>query len=267
MKLLPLVEALENKTSPQRLEWLKNWLSEHQFPFKTQKYATGTNIWIPADKALFVGVGSHFDVVPNSGGANDNGSAIAVCLALLEKYRAQKTQKIGLAVYFFDEEETGLKGSKAFLEEIGAKGMLGLINLELVGMGEQFALWDLNENSQGKILQIFENQSFTNKIPCKRFDKIITNTADHVSFRQAGIKDAFTVTCISAADIQQAGLFYEAQNRGADWMEIQEILFQAPLFRHYHQSSDLSIYLNEESLQMTAQTIWQTLLSLDKELS
>jgi hypothetical protein len=267
MELLAVVEALEKKTSQERLSWLTNWLQEHQIEFKTQIYASGTNLWVASDKALHIGVGSHFDIVPNSGGANDNGSAIAVCLGLLEKYRNHKTQKIGLSVYFFDEEETGLKGSKAFLQRVGVGGMLGLINLELVGMGNQFALWDLNENSQGRILQTFENQAFANHIPCHRFDKVITNTADHVSFRAAGVKDSFTVTCISEADIRQAALFYEAQNRQADWLEIQNILFQAPLFRHYHQPTDLSIYLKEESLQMTVQTIWQSILRLDKEMS
>jgi Zn-dependent M28 family amino/carboxypeptidase len=52
----------------------------------------------------------------------DNGSAIAVCMDIIEKIREKKGQQIGLRIFFFDEEESGLKGSSAYATKYGVNG-------------------------------------------------------------------------------------------------------------------------------------------------
>lgn len=259
MNLLSIVKEFENKTSTERFELIENYLQKWEVPYHVQHYISGKNIFVKAEKMPFIGIGSHFDVViEGEGGANDNASAIAVVLDLVRRNKENPLKNIGLQFFFFDEEEVGLKGSKAYIQKYGIGEMLGLINMELVGMGNQFALWSLSPNDRGNLLETFENQSKRLNIVSNRFDKIVTNTADHQSFKNAELNDSFTVTCISPKDVETAYHYYKAQEFAVDKATLYEIMLQAPIFKHYHQASDLSVYLEESALQMTAAVIWET---------
>lgn len=61
-----------------------------------------------------------------------------------------------MAVFFFDEEERGLKGSQAYVAEYGTERFLGIINLEMLGQGDRLALWPLNEQASGRTLNALE---------------------------------------------------------------------------------------------------------------
>jgi Peptidase family M28 len=263
MHLIEIVEQLEQKSNQRRFEIITEYLRRWEIPYFVQQYPSGKNIIVPSGKPRFIGISSHFDVVPRSGGANDNASAIAVCLSILKKRNETPLQNIGIQVFFFDEEETGLRGSQAYIERFGIKGLLGLFNLEMVGSGEYFALWPLNESSSGLLLETFENIARKKNIYTQRFDRIITNTADHLSFQQAMLREVFTITCISSQDLEVAKHYYKAQEFSVEWDTLYEIIAQAPLFKHYHQASDLSIHLHESSLQMTVDALWEAILSLD----
>ncbi|QHT70095.1 Zn-dependent exopeptidase M28 [Rhodocytophaga rosea] len=264
MYLLEIVKSLEGRSTRERFELITQMLNQWHIPHKIQSYASGRNILVQSYHKKWIGIGSHIDAVRNSPGANDNASAIAVCLEILHRMQENAVKHTGVSVFFFDEEETGLKGSKAYVGEYGIKNMMGLINLEMVGMGDRFALWPLDALSQGKVLQTFEQVAADRNIFTRRFDKIVTNTADHVSFANAGSKDVFSLTCISEKDVDVAYHYYKAQEFDVDMETLRDIMKQAPIFQHYHQPTDLSIYLSEESLQLTANTLWQTLLALDR---
>jgi len=265
MKLLPIVKYIESPSSAARFATITGVLETWEIPFEIQHYNTGKNIIIyPAGDKPVIGISSHFDVVIGSPGANDNSSSIAVCLGILKKLQTHKFADFNVAVFFFDEEETGLKGSQAYLNKYKPSNMQSLINLEMTGQGDKFALWPTNERSQGRTLDSFEKIAGQKGIFCGRFDKIVTNYADHVSFINAGLKDVFTVTCISSEDLVVAKTFYEAQGKGASLNVLQQIISQAPLFSHYHQPTDLAEHLNEDSLQMALNAVWETLIELDK---
>lgn len=89
----------------------------------------------------------------------------------------------------------------------------------------------------------------------------MTNTADHVPFRQAGLLDAFTLTCITSQDIATAQAYYQALAQQADTSRLLEILAQAPLFRHYHQPTDTYEKLSEATLAMASAAVWETILA------
>lgn len=264
MQLLSIVQELENKTSQQRLTFIQEYLSQKDIVPELHFYTTGLNLWVKSPQEKFIGIGTHYDIVPNTGAANDNASSIAVALDILERYQNQPTKGFGLQFFFFDEEEVQLKGSRAYCQEYGIDNIAGLFNLEMVGQGDKFALWALNENSEGKLLKAFEEISQKRQIQSYRFDRIVTNYADHLSFREAGLGDeSFTITCISDKDLEVAEYYYKALNDNANFAKLQEIISQAPLFKHYHKASDLSIHLSEDSLQMTSDTLWETIQALD----
>jgi Zn-dependent M28 family amino/carboxypeptidase len=259
MRYTDFIKKLDHKSDRHRLGSITNWLAGRGVPFRTQEYGYGINVVVDlGDAPKRTGIASHFDKMESSGGANDNGSAIAVCLNIIERFTEIKPAGIGLRIFFFDDEETGLKGSAAYTRQFGVEDLTGLINMELVGVGDRFALWPLNAQSTGSLLTAFEHTAAKAGISTSRFDNIITNTADHLSFRNAGLKDAFTVTCISAADITAATAYYDAMKRGAGWHALSDILSRAPVFTHYHQPTDTADRLDENALLRTAGVIWDT---------
>lgn len=179
------------------------------------------------------------------------------------KLKTYQFTNFDLVVFFFDEEERGLRGSKAYVSQFGIDNIQALINLELVGQGDRFALWALNETSSGRMLEAFEEAAHQASIYSRRFDQIVTNSADHISFRKAGLNDSFTVTCVSEEDLSTAYHYYRAQEFDVDISVIQEIMQQAPIFKHYHKPTDLSSHLSEVCLLRTAETIWSALLKFD----
>ncbi len=72
-----------------------------------------------ADKEPFLLLGAHYDSVPRSPGADDNGSAVAVCL---ECARLFKENNIGpTMIVLFNREEDGLLGSREFVRHLTAQ--------------------------------------------------------------------------------------------------------------------------------------------------
>jgi Zn-dependent M28 family amino/carboxypeptidase len=261
MKLQEIVKVLDGQPNAVRRAVIIEHLDAFGIPYAEQKYATGTNLFVDLGRVENkVGVGTHFDRVPISAGANDNGSAIAVGLDIIRKHQ-ETASEAGVRVFFFDEEETGLKGSQAYVAHYGVEDLTGLLNLELVGMGDNFALWPVDASRRGRLLHGFEAAARQQQVSCHRFDQIVTNTADHVPFRQAGLRDAFTITCITDQDIAAAQSYFQAVEHQADTSKLMEILMQAPLFRHYHQPTDTYEKLSEATLAMTSAAVWETILA------
>lgn len=264
MTLLERVKELEGKPNHDRFTVIAAWLEQAQIPFDVQLYETGKNIIVPEPSGKpYVIISSHFDVVPHSPGANDNGSAIAVCMDIIERLQTKKFEKFEVLVCFFDEEEVGLKGSQTFVTAYGIENLIGVLNLEMVGMGNKFALWNLNQESKGSLLEAFEAAAKRLQKSTRRYDKIVTNSADHMSFRKAGHTDAFSITCLSDKDEEVAYHYYKAQEFEVEKSVLVEIMRQAPIFQHYHQPTDLARYLSEESLKATAEILWETLVQLE----
>ncbi len=265
MKCIELIQQLDNKSNYERLDIIIKQLDDLEVDYQKHEYSTGTNLIVDLGQAKKrVGVSSHFDRVPNTAGANDNGSAIAVCIDIIKKFKDSGNLDLGIRVFFFDEEETGLKGSTAYVKDYGTKDLIGLINMELVGLGDRFALWPVTENNNGELLTTFESASRNRKIISRRFDQIVTNIADHVSFQKDGLQDSFTVTCISDKEMATAQHYFNALKLGLDKEALFEILASAPVFEHYHRPTDTYDRLREDSKGMTSETIWDTIISVQK---
>ena len=132
MNLLKTVQNLENKTDQERFEFIINFLQENEIKYQIHNYKTGKNIIVKTNENEssdnpYIGISSHFDVVPNSGGANDNATSIAVCLDILMRIKNEVKQNpsflenlaFDIRVFIFDEEERNLLGSRAYIMEFG----------------------------------------------------------------------------------------------------------------------------------------------------
>lgn len=264
--LLDRIKTLEVLTDRERFQQILSWLAQIEKTPQLHQYSTGTNIVLKSSLPRKIGIGSHFDTVPGSPGANDNGSAVVVCLELAKRLSVSPLEHLGVEIFFFDEEEEGLVGSRAYVKQFGLDGLIGFLNMELVGMGNRFGIWPVLDADNGNLLTTFEAVCSNKGITSDRYDRIIMNTADHQTFTKNGLQDSFTITCISDEDVHVAQHYYKAMEFDVDQQTLYEIIKEAPIFHHYHQRTDLSQHLSEESLLMTADTIWETLLEIDKQI-
>ncbi|WP_339366979.1 M28 family peptidase [Calothrix sp. 336/3] len=102
-----------------------------------QRFDTGINIVATkpgtdtqAGKIL---IAAHYDTVEVSPGADDNSSGIAVLLEIARLYKNQPTIRT-LELAFFDQEEAGLLGSKAFTtEKQNLDSLQAVIVMDMIG--------------------------------------------------------------------------------------------------------------------------------------
>lgn len=92
-----------------------------------------------ADDAPLLLIGAHYDSVPGSPGADDNGSGVVAALALARRLSARQLP-IQLGFVFFDAEELGMVGSRHYAEALDERDrarLIGMINLETLGYRDE----------------------------------------------------------------------------------------------------------------------------------
>jgi hypothetical protein len=117
--------------------YITNELRKLGWKPRLEKFAEGVNIFaerLGTDKAAGkILVAAHYDTVPDSPGADDNASGVAVVLEiarLLGSYPTPRTLQLAL----FDKEEAGLLGSKAFVTQTAhLQNLQGVIVMDMVG--------------------------------------------------------------------------------------------------------------------------------------
>ncbi len=178
-------------------EFEKNGFVVTRQKLKTSGFPRGEVINLIAEKksthpdAGLVILTAHYDSVGNSG-ANDNGSGTIGTLAIA-KSLSKQTFKHTLRIVAFDKEETGLKGSKAFVKALSTEDkarIIGNINFEMMGTNSRddgvFHIIDCDrEDSKHLTNAVIEtisdfNLPITNNPGC-------TDRSDHASFWKAGI--------------------------------------------------------------------------------
>ncbi|MGB3405369.1 MAG: M28 family peptidase [Microcoleaceae cyanobacterium] len=118
-------------------DYLVNQLQEFGYSPQLFPFETGVNIWAQKlgtnPDAGSILIAAHYDTVLNSPGADDNGTGLSV---ILEISRLLSTIEIplNLEIAFFDQEETGLLGSFAFLTQTeNIERLNSVIILDMVG--------------------------------------------------------------------------------------------------------------------------------------
>ena len=263
--MINIVKAIERhkNNKSERMNEIISILELNSIAYEVQVYKTGKNLIVTLGNEPFIGIGSHYDAVPESPGANDNASAIAVSLNILRKVKISPLEKIGIRAFFFDEEENGLVGSKEYIKEKGIENLIGIYNMELVGSGNNIVLWQVDDQQNTLLLKTFEYEARKQKTETHRIPAIVTNSADHQSFKEAGLEDSFTITAVTKEDLSIAPKYYRALQNG-DIAECWNILSKAPVFRHYHKPTDESKHLSIETLEMVSSLLFESIRSIDK---
>lgn len=97
-------------------------------------------------------IGAHYDSVPGSTGANDNGAGVCVLLAWL-RAALRHPPAFPVDIVFFDLEELGGIGSRAYIERFSSATFTGMINLDVCGNGDTILVTSHPDGGQSPFTQ------------------------------------------------------------------------------------------------------------------
>ncbi len=141
----------------------------------------------PSDE--YVILGAHFDTVKDSPGANDNASGIALVAAVAKRLVSLDYRSRNFIIVFFDEEETGLYGSRNFAQKIVQEEyeIHSVHTVDMVG-------WDSDGDGAVELEMPYEGVLELYESAAKEKGQSIlvlttkTKETDHTSFRKQGFK-------------------------------------------------------------------------------
>jgi hypothetical protein len=144
MAILSYVERLALTDQQARRAALLSILRELEYPFVL--YREQIEDHYPENIIVRFGhatprlvLGAHYDSVPGSTGANDNAASVAILLRLLHSYR-HRPPRLPCDIVFFDLEESGYWGSRAYARRFAVEQVLAMINLDVCGVGNTILL-------------------------------------------------------------------------------------------------------------------------------
>ncbi|WP_437670819.1 M20/M25/M40 family metallo-hydrolase [Sorangium sp. So ce131] len=96
-----------------------------------------------ADSTRAVALVAHYDSVPGSPGAGDDGSGVAALLEALRALKSGAPLRNDVLLLFTDAEEGGVLGGKAFMDEHPLRGEVGVaLNFDARGAGGVVAMFE-----------------------------------------------------------------------------------------------------------------------------
>ncbi|MFQ5521224.1 MAG: M28 family peptidase, partial [Candidatus Methylomirabilia bacterium] len=143
---LDYVRLLEGRSNPDR-QMLVGRLLEVRGTVSRHPYATfegsGENFVVEVGQgAKTLILIAHHDAVPGSPGANDNAAAIAILLDLLDRLSRDRPENLSVRLLFSGGEEVGYLGARCYAEATSLDSVLGVVSLELCGIGDALVIWD-----------------------------------------------------------------------------------------------------------------------------
>ena len=141
------VPLLEGRSNPEREGALAGYLAMRDIPFARHHFATfegqGENfsVDVGAGDRVLVLI-AHHDAVAGSPGANDNAASVGILLEVMERLARRPPSRLRVRFLFPACEERGYLGSRRYLDEVSLTGVVGVLSLELCGIGDSVAVWD-----------------------------------------------------------------------------------------------------------------------------
>ncbi|MEJ5222651.1 MAG: M20/M25/M40 family metallo-hydrolase, partial [Tepidiforma sp.] len=149
----------------------------------------------PGESSEQIVIGAHYDSVAVGRGCFDNGTGVALMMALADALR-DETTPYTLVFVAFGAEEVGLKGSKAFvsgMDEAARQRTVLMINFDSVAAGDRVYCYSSAEAawpqlSVRRLARQMDATILTNPGLNRDYPYGTTGDwSDHVPFRKAGI--------------------------------------------------------------------------------
>jgi hypothetical protein len=203
---LTLTKLLEGRSNAAREAAVARWLTARSVPFTRERFATfegrGETFCVDVgrgDRALVLI--AHHDAVVGSPGANDNAAAVAVLLSLLERWAVREPSG-RVRLLFPACEELGYLGSRVWVRAHGVRDVLGVLSLELVGVGDSLAVWDAPGETPflALVRRAFEASGLRADESYHVVGRIPVFGSDHRAFAGAGAP-AYGLTTVPSAEV------------------------------------------------------------------
>ncbi len=156
----------------------------HSFSDKEKR---GSNIIaeLPGAGAQKLVLGAHYDRVAQGQGAIDNASGSAAVLELLATLKTMPLKNHTVTAIFFDLEEVGLLGSKAYVEADQGKNLPNIyINFDVFGYGD--TLWVMSSNTGSPSARAVKQAATESKFTLELGPDY--PPSDHLSFLKANVE-------------------------------------------------------------------------------
>jgi Zn-dependent M28 family amino/carboxypeptidase len=212
-------------------------------------FTSGVNVHTRARGRRLV-VGAHYDSVVGSPGADDNASGVA---AMLEVARACRRAALPVPVEFvaYDQEESGLVGSRAHCDRLGRERaeVLGMVSLEMLGFtgdDQVFVPGVVTSRTKGDFLAVVANHESAHLL--EMFDEL---------------DPTVPLELVVAAADSEAGALASLSDHGSFWdAGCPALLVTDTAFLrnpHYHRSTDVPATLDYAFLAGSTQTVIEAL--------
>jgi Zn-dependent M28 family amino/carboxypeptidase len=254
---LALSRLLEGRDNPGRQAAIARYLQWRGVPFERHVFATfegsGENFSIDVgsgDRVLVL-IGHH-DAVPGSPGANDNAAAVGILLHLLQSLPRAVPPGVRVRLLFTAEEERGYLGARAYVRDVSVRDVLGVLSLELAGVGDSLALWDAAGDSPflGLVTGALEALGLRRDDGYHVVGRIPVFGSDHRAFAAAGVP-AYGLTTVPFAEAQALRRFVLQPLRGA----LRHLVRRPRPFDTYHTARDTGATLDPAALALVERAL------------
>jgi hypothetical protein len=262
------VLGIENKHGIERGEFVKAQLKRMGVSFFSAPFdsirvmgkdtvnLSGENIVVRLGRGpKRIVVGAHYDCVPESPGANDNGGGVAVLLALVKSLRSTHWN-YGIDFCFFDREEDGLIGSKLYVRNFVDKSThLAMVNLDVEGSGNTVYIGPVGGGDDSLIVPLARQSAKLTRVPFE--EREVYPGSDHESFVHAGLEN-ISISVVPAGDVDKLVAMVKNGWRVGPEQELPEVM------KVMHTPNDGSQFVSPDAL-MTSYTFTKKLIELLNE--
>jgi len=260
---------LQVDTNAGRLAALRGLLKERGIPFEVQAFEGGSNVVVafeaknPGNGGREIVVGAHYDAVKLkdgtlSRGMVDNGAGVIALAGLAEGLRG-KPLRHPVRVVFFDQEEAGLLGSKAFVAARKPAEIAAAVNVDIVGYGDSLIFGGGKKEGNAPVDRALQRVCAARRLACLEFPEF--PSGDDLSFDAAGVPN-ISVAFLPAVEAHQLWLFL---NGGQEKSGLRRD-FLPPILSAIHTPGDTLDKVDPATLERTPGVLLEIVLELDATL-
>jgi aminopeptidase S len=135
----------------------------------------------PANAPLLL-IGAHYDKVAHGHGATDNASGVSTVLALAASLKARPLANHRVQIVFWDLEEKGLLGSRAWVSTPDREKPALYVNFDVFGWGD--TLWMMSPQAETPMVSAMRTASGKHQLHFRAGAEY--PPTDHLAFLKAG---------------------------------------------------------------------------------
>jgi Zn-dependent M28 family amino/carboxypeptidase len=250
---IDLVPLLEGRSNAEREAAVARHLTARGVDFARHRFHSfegrGENFSVEigsGDRVLILI--AHHDAVPVSPGANDNAAAVGILLHLMDRIATSVPSGLRVRLLFTAAEELGYLGARAYVAEHSLSDVVGVLSLELCGIGDSVALWDVDGDSPflTSVRRALERLGRRPDESYHLVGRIPVFGSDHRAFAPA--VPAYGLTMVPTREVEGLRQFVFSPVRSA----LLHLVRRPPPFDTYHTSRDSADTLDARALDATA---------------